>query len=241
MRAAGSDPRLWGRRAVREFKEIPLTLLDEGTNIRDLKGQDIGELMKSMGDHGPLAPLLVVPTGTGRYRVVAGHRRLMALQMLGESHAPCWVRDDISPHDEPFIQLIENTQRVDMDPEELVKVFDKLLARGMSMVQISLKLGKSHGWAEQQYLTVRTRQELRKQGKLPEEEIKKIGVTAAIKMLTKKNRPSVPFTVKTTSQGLCLRVECRDEQILKKVRSKLWGFLGHIESGRGKHDGRGKR
>ena len=228
---------------MREFQEIPLELIGEGENVRELRGADVGELMKSMGDHGPLAPLLVVPTGTGRYRVVAGHRRLMALQMLGESHAPCWVRDDISPSDEPFIQLIENTQRVDMDPEELVKVFDKLMARGMTMVQISLKLGKSHGWAEQQYLTVRTRNELRAQGKLPEEEIKKIGVTRAIKMLTKKNRPRVPFTVKTTSQGLCLRVECRDEEILKKVRSKLYGFLGHMAGGRGEpsKNGGGKK
>jgi ParB/RepB/Spo0J family partition protein len=214
---------------MRAFREIFLGLLDEGTNVRELKGGDVGELMKSMDDHGPLSPLLVVPTGTGRYRVVAGHRRLMALQMLGESHAPCWVRDDISPGDEPFIQLIENTQRVDMDPEELVKVFDKLVARGMTMVQISRRLGKSDGWVWDQYLTARTREEMRKKGKLPEEEIKKIGVTKAIKMLTKKNRPPEPFVVQATSQGLCLRVLCRDEEVLRKVRACLYGFRGRLE------------
>lgn len=216
---------------VRSFKEIPLYLLDAGANVRELK--DVSELTKSMTDHGPLSPLVVVPTSTGRYRVIAGHRRLMALQVLGESHAACWVRDDISPQDEPFIQLIENTQRVDMDPEELCKVFDKLLARGMTMAQISLKLGKSHGWVEQQYLTVRTREQLRAEGKLPEDEIKKVGVTRAIKMLTKRNRPPVPFTVKTTSQGLCLRVECRDEDTLKKVRSRLHGYLSFMSKNGG--------
>lgn len=220
---------------------VPIEVLTEGENVRELRGEDIGELMKSMDEYGPIAPLLVVPAGAGHYRVVAGHRRLLALQMRGETHAPCWVRDDINEHDEPFIQLIENTQRKDMDAEELVKVFDRLKAKGMSEAQISLKLGKSHYWVGQQYLAAQVRKELRTKGKLSEEEIKKVGVTRAIKMLTEKNRPKVPFVVETTSQGLCLRVRCRDTETLKRVRSSLYGFLGHMSGGRGeKQKKRGK-
>jgi ParB/RepB/Spo0J family partition protein len=211
-----------------QLSQVPVDLIISGENVREASKGDIGELMKSTDEYGLLSPILVVPAGGGRYRVIAGHRRLLALQMRGETHIPCLVRTDISPHDEPFIQLIENTQRKDMDPEELVRVFDTLIAKGMSMSSISRKLGKSDGWVWDQYLTVRTRNELRAKGELTEEQIKKVGVTKAIKMLTEKNRARVPFVVETGSQGLSLRVLCRDEKTLRKVRVSLGGLLSSM-------------
>ena len=97
----------------------------------------------------------------------------------------------------------------------------------MSLPQVAKRLGKTYGWVWDQYLTVRTRQELRAKGKLSEEEIKQITVSRAIKMHTKQNRSSVPFQVEKTST-FCLRVRCRDEKVLRKVRYSLYGLLSSM-------------
>jgi ParB/RepB/Spo0J family partition protein len=212
--------------------DIPLNRLVRGENIREVKGEDVGELMMSISNKGQLQPLLVVPAGGGRYRVVFGFRRFMALELLNAPTAWCELRKDITPKDEPILQLIENTQRRDMDPEELVKVFDRLKKSGMGDKQIAAELDRSPGWVWDQYLTVRTREEQRAAGKLSEEEIRKINVSRAIKMLTLKNRGDAPFVIERSGH-FSLRIICRDEEVLKKLRSKLFGFLGHMTGGRG--------
>jgi hypothetical protein len=48
-------------------------------------------LVESVRTHGLLQPLLVQPTGRGRYRLIAGHHRLAAAQAVGLRQVPCIV------------------------------------------------------------------------------------------------------------------------------------------------------
>lgn len=209
---------------MRQLREIPLDLILEGTNVREAKGADIGELMASMEGYDVLAPILVVPDH-GKFRVIAGHRRLMALQLRNEATAPCLIRDDISPGDEIAIQLIENTHRRDMDAEEIVRAADIMKKRlGItSDIDISLKLGKSRGWLYQQRLVVKTRQDELRKGIGPTE-VKKIGVGRAIRINTAKNRPEVAFRFRKSS-AFSIQIQCRDAVVLNQMLGYLSGKL----------------
>ena len=44
---------------------------------------DSDPLVQNIREKGLLQPIIVAPTGTGRYRIVAGHKRFLACQTLG--------------------------------------------------------------------------------------------------------------------------------------------------------------
>lgn len=63
---------------------------------------DFSALAKRIQTEGLLAPLLVRPSGTkGRFEVVAGERRYLALKALGRTDpVPCLIRLDLVGHDD---------------------------------------------------------------------------------------------------------------------------------------------
>lgn len=68
------------------------------------------DLAESIRQHGQLSPLLIRRIGAERFELIAGERRLRALQMLGHTHADAVV---ISAYDRecPLMALVENLQR----------------------------------------------------------------------------------------------------------------------------------
>lgn len=47
------------------------------------RDESFKELLESIKDNGLLEPLLVRPTEEGRYELISGHRRKLALELLG--------------------------------------------------------------------------------------------------------------------------------------------------------------
>lgn len=107
---------------------LPLALIDTSLSqprkYYDPNKQQ--QLVKSIEQYGILEPLLIRPTADGRYELVAGERRYRAAQELNLSEIPVVVKK-LSDEEAIGIALIENLQRVDLNPIEETEGILKLL------------------------------------------------------------------------------------------------------------------
>ena len=99
--------------------------------------EHLDELTESIEVYGLLQPIVVRELGDGQYEVVAGHRRLAAVQSLGWSVVPTIVRS-ADEEDAFLLALIENLQRDDLRPREEAEALEVLVReRGMSTRQVA--------------------------------------------------------------------------------------------------------
>ena len=127
---------------------IPLNqLVPAKANVRKTGGKDgIEELAASIAAHGLLTSLAVRKASRGKYAVVAGRRRYLALSMLAE-------RDQI-PADHPVlcqvlerdadateIGLAENVVRIAMHPADQFEAFRALVDKGADTADIAARFG----------------------------------------------------------------------------------------------------
>lgn len=69
--------------------------------------EDVQELADHIALHGLFNPLTVCAVGEGKYRIVAGHRRRKALELLGRKDAPCVVKS-YDGEDSEMVALIQS-------------------------------------------------------------------------------------------------------------------------------------
>ncbi len=135
------DTEEWGT----SIQEIPLGELDTNPDQprQTFDEESIAQLAASIRDQGVLQPLLVVPSGGGRYRIIAGERRYRAGRQAGLETLPCIVKDlDVVRQME--IALIENLQREDLNPMEAARGVQALMKQcGYTQEKVSARLGKS--------------------------------------------------------------------------------------------------
>jgi len=144
-----------------KFKHIPVEQIRITGNIRSDVDEEIGELMESIDQYDVLQPLLVIPAGD-QYELISGHRRFAAMKGRNESTVPCIVRNDIERRDIGYIKLVENVQRKQLSPRELVKVFNDMLEQNPKLTKKTLAryLGKSDAWVYDKYKAERIYNEL---------------------------------------------------------------------------------
>lgn len=101
------------------------------------------DLAASIADSGVIQPILVRPTESGMYEIVAGERRWRAAQMAGVTRLPVVVR---ALDDAQALQnaLVENLQRVDLNPVEEAKGYEQLQrSLGCTQDALAKRVGKS--------------------------------------------------------------------------------------------------
>jgi ParB family transcriptional regulator, chromosome partitioning protein len=135
---------------------IPLNkLLAWEGNVRktDLD-KNIRELAVSIFAHGLLQSLVVRKDKRGKYAVVAGRRRLLVLESLGDSGGmkahtliPCHVLDDEADGTE--ISLAENVQRESMHPADEFDAFKALTDKGMPPADVAARFGVTEAVVKQ--------------------------------------------------------------------------------------------
>lgn len=104
---------------------------------------DVEELADSIAEVGLLQPIVARQTPRGLI-VVAGHRRLAAIKLLGWSKAPVIVRADMRPDHVLAAMLIENGQRRDLDPIEEARGLKKLKELdNLTDIELAKKVGRS--------------------------------------------------------------------------------------------------
>ena len=132
-------------------RNIPLCRLTlSAANVRTARAdpEDDKELQASILSLGVLESLLVIPDGDDNFAVVAGGRRLAALQQLAEAGeivadyvAPCRVLGGGA--DPAEVSLHENEKRAPMHPADQYEAYARLRAKGMTAAEIASRAGVS--------------------------------------------------------------------------------------------------
>lgn len=110
---------------------------------RHFNDDAIEELASSIRSRGLLQPILVRPAGRDAYEIVAGERRWRAAQRAGVHDVSVVIRE-LDDTEAAEIALIENVQRVDLNPMEEAAAFARLAdVYGRTQEEIAGAVGKS--------------------------------------------------------------------------------------------------
>ena len=107
--------------------------------------EELKELAQSIKENGLLQPLLVRPVQVipGKYELVAGERRLRAVQSLGWTQVPAVTRD-VDDDTLLVLALVENLQREALNPLEEAEGYQALMEKhGLSHAGIGRSVRKS--------------------------------------------------------------------------------------------------
>lgn len=104
--------------------------------------ESLSELAESIRTHGILEPLVVAKTPAG-YQIIAGERRWRASKLIGLPKVPVIIRET-SPLGMLEMAIVENVQRIDLNPLERAQAYRRLMDEfGMTNQEISTRVSKS--------------------------------------------------------------------------------------------------
>ncbi len=105
--------------------------------------ESISELAESIKTHGLLQPIVVRPMPGGTYQIVAGERRWRACREAGLTTVPVIIKD-LDDKQTAELALIENLQRMDLNPVEEALGFSRLMKEfELTQEQVAERVGKS--------------------------------------------------------------------------------------------------
>ncbi len=103
----------------------------------------LAELADSIQKHGLIQPIVVRPTASGVYQIVAGERRWRACRMAGLIEVPVVIKE-LDDQNYFEIALIENLQREDLNAVEEAQGYKTLVdTYGLTQEQVAESVGKS--------------------------------------------------------------------------------------------------
>ena len=101
------------------------------------------ELAESISTHGLLQPIVVRPMIGGTYQIVAGERRWRACRIAGLNTVPVIIKS-LDDKQTMELALIENLQRMDLNPVEESKGYARLIKEfELTQEEVSERVGKS--------------------------------------------------------------------------------------------------
>lgn len=141
----------------REFKELPLGLLDdpELPSRSSMDDTAMDELVTSIRAIGLQQPMIVARVGE-RFEIIAGHRRRIACGRAGLVTAPCiiYASKDAA---QMAIQYAENRFREELNPADEALLFAELLERdcGGDVDVLCTRLGEKRAYVENRLILLR--------------------------------------------------------------------------------------
>ena len=136
--ATGKNSKQSGKLIMVKVKELlaPKFKLRENIDEKELK-----ELAKSMKKSYVIQPI-VVREVNGKYEVICGYRRVLAAKMAKIEEIPAVVKN-LDDREAFLSAIIENVQRVNLNPIEEAEAYRKLKEKyGMTTTQIAKMMGK---------------------------------------------------------------------------------------------------
>lgn len=104
--------------------------------------ETINELAQSIKEKGVIQPVLVRQIDNDKYELIAGERRLRAVQQLGLEEIPAIIRR-VPDADVLEMAIIENIQREDLNPIEEAKAYRRLAMEfGFTQDAVAQRVGK---------------------------------------------------------------------------------------------------
>lgn len=141
----GLDALFQDNEAADDVKTIRLNEIEPNKNQprKDFDEAALAMLADSIRQHGLIQPILVRPTASGHYQIVAGERRWRASRMLGLTEVPVIIKE-LDDRKTIEIALIENLQREDLNPIEESRGYKELMvAHEFTQEQVAESVGKS--------------------------------------------------------------------------------------------------
>jgi ParB family chromosome partitioning protein len=109
---------------------------------KDFDETALSELAASIKMHHLIQPLTVSPIGNGRYRLIAGERRLRASKIAGLKEVPVYIRNS---NEESLLELalLENLQRENLNAIEIALSYKRLMDElEYTQEQVAERMGK---------------------------------------------------------------------------------------------------
>lgn len=104
--------------------------------------ESLSELSESIREHGILEPIVLAKTPAG-YQIIAGERRWRASRLAGLKKVPVVIKIT-TPQGMLEMAIVENVQRVDLNPLERAQAYKRLLDEfGLGNAEISQRVSKS--------------------------------------------------------------------------------------------------
>ena len=125
--------------------QLDLSLVDSNPwqPRRKFDDDEILELSQSIQKQGLLQPI-TVRRNADRFQIIAGERRVRACRLLNMERIPALVKDRVSDRMMAELGLIENLQRVDLNPVEESRAMMQLVENyGYTHDQLAEQLGRS--------------------------------------------------------------------------------------------------
>ena len=109
--------------------EIDINRIDVNPNQprSNFDSVEIDSLSDSIKDLGIIQPITVRKINTSKYEIISGERRFRASKKAGLTSIPCYIRGVESESDVLKMSLVENVQRVDLDPIEIGLSYKRLI------------------------------------------------------------------------------------------------------------------
>ena len=105
---------------------------------------EIENLTLSIKDLGIIQPITVRKIDSGNYEIISGERRFRASKKAGLNTIPCYIKGVDNETDLLKMSLVENIQRVDLDPIEIGLTYERLITDfNLNVDSISRLVGKN--------------------------------------------------------------------------------------------------
>jgi ParB family chromosome partitioning protein len=136
----GADNSNGGQRRV----PVEMLIANRANPRRDFDTDALDELTASIKEKGVMQPLLVRPSGDpNQFEIIAGERRWRAAQRAGLHDVPVVVRE-VDDREALELAIIENVQRVDLNPLEEAQGYEQLIEQfSYTQQDLAQVIGKS--------------------------------------------------------------------------------------------------
>ena len=125
-----------------KFVDLEKITLNPFQPRKNFQSEELDELSQSIKTVGLIHPPTVRRIGEDAYELVSGERRLRASRLAGLFQIPVFVKG-AGPKESAHAALIENIQRVDLNPLEIAAALKLLLEEyKYSQEDLSQKVGK---------------------------------------------------------------------------------------------------
>jgi ParB family chromosome partitioning protein len=109
---------------------------------QDFDEAALKELASSIKTHDIIQPLTVYKTPAGKYRLIAGERRLRAARLAGLKDVPVYIRQ-VNDQELLELALLENLQRQDLNAIEVGLSYKRLMEEcNLTQEQVAERMGK---------------------------------------------------------------------------------------------------
>ncbi len=104
--------------------------------------ESLAELAESIREHGVLEPIVVAKTPAG-FQIIAGERRWRASRLVGLAKVPVVIKET-TPQGMLEMAIVENVQRVDLNPLERAQAYRRLMDEfSLTNAEIAQRVSKS--------------------------------------------------------------------------------------------------